>query len=104
MLLSLLIYDDDDDDDHYFIVFIVLTRWGIIFSHPADYTPVCTTETARVIELVPEFKKRNVKLIDISCDSVDDHLGWCKVRPMGTGSFNYPCCEMVYAKMSARSQ
>ena len=50
-----------------------------MFSHPADYTPVCTTELARVIELVPEFKKRNVKLIAISCDSVDDHLGWSKV-------------------------
>jgi len=52
--------------------------WGILFSHPADYTPVCTTELARVVDYTDKFKARNVKMIALSCDSVEDHLGWSK--------------------------
>jgi len=52
--------------------------WGILFSHPADYTPVCTTELAKVIDYQDKFKARNVKMIALSCDSVEDHLGWSK--------------------------
>lgn len=50
--------------------------WGILFSHPADYTPVCTTELGRTAQLKEEFEKRNVKVLALSIDELDKHLGW----------------------------
>ncbi len=50
--------------------------WGILFSHPADYTPVCTTELGRTAHLKNEFAKRNVKVLAVSVDPLDKHLGW----------------------------
>jgi len=52
--------------------------WGLLFSHPADYTPVCTTELGRTAALGGEFQKRNVKPIAISVDPIDSHEGWIK--------------------------
>lgn len=50
--------------------------WAVLFSHPADYTPVCTTELGRTASLSDEFAKRNVKVIALSVDPVDKHQGW----------------------------
>merc|ERR1711868_106975 len=50
--------------------------WVILFSHPADYTPVCTTELGRAQALSGEFSKRGVKMIALSCDEVESHKGW----------------------------
>ncbi len=52
------------------------TGWGVLFSHPADYTPVCTTELGKTAALQGEFEKRNVKVLALSVDSLEKHKGW----------------------------
>ena len=52
--------------------------WGVLFSHPADYTPVCTTELGKTALLNNEFEKRNVRVLAVSVDALDRHIGWVK--------------------------
>ena len=65
--------------------------WGILFSHPADYTPVCTTELGKTALLQEEFAKRNVKVLAVSVDPLDKHLGWVKdINETQNVNVNFP--------------
>lgn len=65
--------------------------WGILFSHPADYTPVCTTELGFTAKLKDEFSKRNVKAIALSVDDVESHQGWIKdINETQNTTVNFP--------------
>ncbi len=66
-------------------------NWGILFSHPADYTPVCTTELGRTALLNEEFAKRNVKVLAVSVDPLDKHQGWVKdINETQNCTVNFP--------------
>lgn len=65
--------------------------WGVLFSHPADYTPVCTTELGRTASLKAEFEKRNVKVLALSVDNLDRHAGWIKdINETQNTEVNFP--------------
>lgn len=65
--------------------------WGILFSHPADFTPVCTTELGTVANYYPEFEKRNVKVIALSVDGLDSHMEWIKdINETQNTTVNFP--------------
>ena len=65
--------------------------WGVLFSHPKDYTPVCTTELAEVARLKPEWEKRHVKPIGLSVDSGTNHSGWAKdIEETQGQALNFP--------------
>ena len=66
-------------------------NWGVLFSHPADYTPVCTTELGRTASLKKEFDQRNVKVLALSVDPVESHLGWIKdINETQNTEVNFP--------------
>lgn len=65
--------------------------WGILFSHPADYTPVCTTELGTVAKYKSEFDKRNVKVVALSVDGVESHKGWINdINETQNTTVNFP--------------
>jgi alkyl hydroperoxide reductase subunit AhpC len=77
--------------------------WGVIFSHPKDFTPVCTTELGYMARIKPEFDRRNVKVIGLSIDPLDKHAGWAKdiAETQGT-AVNFPMIgdtDLKVAKM-----
>ncbi len=77
--------------------------WGVLFSHPKDFTPVCTTELGTMARLKPEFDKRNTKIIGLSVDPVDKHQGWAKdIEETQGAAVNYPMIgdpELKVAKL-----
>jgi thioredoxin-dependent peroxiredoxin len=75
--------------------------WVVFFSHPADYTPVCTTELGEVSKLLPEFQKRNAKVIALSVDDADSHQGWIgDINETQNTTVNYPILADADKKVS----
>jgi alkyl hydroperoxide reductase subunit AhpC len=75
--------------------------WGVLFSHPKDYTPVCTTELAEAARLKPEWDKRNVKVIGLSVDPADSHKGWeADIEETQGQALNFPVLADADRKVS----
>lgn len=89
--------------------------WGLLFSHPADFTPVCTTELGRTAALKGEFEKRNVKALAVSIDPVDSHHEWIKdIEETQNVTMNFPIVadedrnvsilyDMIHPEMTAKA-
>jgi alkyl hydroperoxide reductase subunit AhpC len=75
--------------------------WAVLFSHPKDYTPVCTTELGYVAKIKPEFEKRGVKVIGLSVDPMKDHEGWIKdINETQNTTVNFPMIADPERKVS----
>ena len=75
--------------------------WGVLFSHPADYTPVCTTELGKTASLKGEFDKRNVKVLALSVDSLERHQGWINdINETQKTTVNFPIISDVDKSVS----
>lgn len=76
--------------------------WGMLFSHPADFTPVCTTELGRMSQLQDEFAKRNVKILAVSVDPLESHQGWVKdINETQNTTVQYPLIADPEKKVAA---
>jgi len=76
-------------------------KWGVLFSHPKDFTPVCTTELGEVARLKPEFEKRNCKVIGLSVDPTDSHKRWAEdIRETQGHALNFPVIADADRKVS----
>ena len=76
-------------------------KWAVLFSHPADFTPVCTTELGRTASLKSEFDKRGVKVIGVSVDPVESHNGWAQdITEVGGTDLNFPLVADQDGKVS----
>ncbi len=103
LLLGDTVPDFTQDSTHGPIAFHdwIGDAWCVLFSHPADYTPVCTTELGRVAQLAPEWARRNVKVIALSVDSVADHDAWMgDVEETQGCSVGYPVLADTDRKVS----
>ncbi|MFT4047471.1 MAG: peroxiredoxin [Solimonas sp.] len=77
------------------------SSWGVLFSHPKNYTPVCTTELGYTAKLKPEFDKRGVKAIGLSVDKLEDHHGWSKdIEETQGAALNFPLIADPERKVS----
>lgn len=75
--------------------------WVVLFSHPKDFTPVCTTELGAVARLKPEFDKRNVKVVGLSVDQLTNHAGWSKdIEETQGAALNFPLIADTDRKVS----
>ncbi len=75
--------------------------WAVLFSHPKDFTPVCTTELGYVAKIKPEFEKRHVKVIGLSVDPLKDHVGWIKdINETQKTTVNFPMIADADRKVS----
>src|SRR3954454_9091978 len=77
------------------------SNWGVLFSHPKDFTPVCTTELGETARLKPEFDRRGVKVIGLSVDSTANHKGWeADIARTQGNAVNFPMIADVDKKVS----